>query len=209
MIKSILVSILLSLLLVQCKQSDKVVSGRSFQKRKYTAGWYHTKSPKRQDVKATHKTTFRDVASKQNPSVDKDLTASSTSETIVISPRTERESSPSSEKTIDKKEASKKASSQAESPKKKKKKVYILPAAYASYFFSALATWFYGWIVPTMNVPVLGLIFGALGVIIGIVGFFTIKKKTKNKGRNIILLCLSILMGLLSVLICAALMAAA
>jgi cation transport ATPase len=203
MIKSILVGILLSILLVQCRQSDHVVSGRAFQKRKYTAGWYHNKGAKKRDNKAIENTALKQSLPKETITEDQGLSASSTSETIVLTPITHSTSNSKAEKTIEKKQGSKKLFSQAEGQKKKKKKQQILLVAKVAYLFSFSGAMYFRWLLPSMNIPIIGIVLGALGVLIAIYGLFTISKKTKNKGRNVLLLCLTILLGLMVILLCA------
>ena len=208
-----------ALALSSCQTSSDVFSGSKFQKRKYCKGWYSEKSSDAAKTE-TATTASKVVAIQQEIETRNISTASATVEEVVDAPsqvdrveelqvsslNLQSTDSRVSTKTVLKVDDDFKTNfAEANAAKKKKKKEKIEPLISWGLSSSSLSTWFWGWsFLLFLNIPILGIIFGALGLAICFAGLSKLKKPKRKKKRNLLRAIVGILFGLLSIIVCLA-----
>jgi hypothetical protein len=205
------------LLLVSCKTSNDVVTGRKFQKRKYTSGWYV-------DRKTSHKNLnpSKERIVQENPSLNSSPSASvgslqpnSTPEVHTTAKSGNVSEKPQSEKIpaqrnqkFENYERSHGASAATFSAttnyesfglKKKKRKEKLEPLTLWGVNSIALSTWLLNW---PIHLPVVGIPLIILGMIL-LIASLTKLKKTKK--RNKFYCYLGLISGILLIVITLAL----
>lgn len=211
---------LCTLILSSCKTSSDVVNGGWIQKRKYTSGWHveHRSSPRNTDK-------AEQVPAQQPESPESEATCSLNETTPIFATEQSNDQERSPVILEKAQDLDKRISARVQSPmhrlytkimaddlaaeeetadseaysqglKKKKRKEKWEPITMWASFCVALSTWFTG--IP-LDLPFVAIPLAAAGLILGVVGLFSLKKsKKRNRTRCVLIALFSILMIVLA-----------
>ncbi len=215
--KSLYLAAFAVILLSSCHTSSDVISGAKFQKRKYCKGWFTEKSSdapkpetattvlKANSIQQENETTnipITSITTEENEDVQSQ--GDKHEELKVLTFKLQDTDNQVSDKTVVRIDDDYKPNfSEATAKKKKKKKEKIEPTISWGFSSSAVSTWFWGWsTLAFLNIPVIGIIFGALGIALCFAGLSKLKKPKGKKKKNLRMAIGGIVFGLLSLIVC-------